>query len=411
MNDDSRFPNRKRPIEEPPRFDFEGNESEPVTLRGISAGEDQQKPGGEKADEDNLPHNSYKVIEPERESPPVKFVVEELPPPEFASTGVDTKEVAEAPPAPQPSAFKPLTESIRNFAKDSTKVYITASVALGILLGIVLATFLWHSEKPVGPYDLGTSVAKGTGLQGHLFTRWEKKLEYRLTIEPADADVRAEFSLQVAHSQRPLSVAIHLLDDRGFVLCNKEILLRFDPSSVIAPSGSFSAAQEIEREKGQDLFLNQVGPDGMIASIYAQGDIPGCSIQDYGKTFTWSITPNFPSIAEQKDLLKIATLKQANAARQADVDHAAHPKKSPEPVVNLLPFSVEGDDAVVEFDGYRGKIETQAGKTFFFDKTSGAGSDSRWQDYPVSVHYRCDRASNCVIKHGGILILHAVMKR
>jgi hypothetical protein len=410
MNDDSRYPNRPRPIGESPSFDFEGNESKPVTLHSISGGTDQQYPGSEKADEENLPHNSYKVIEPGQESPPVEFVAE-LPPPVFAGTGVDIKNADETPPAPEPPAAKPLTESIRNFIKNPTKIYITASVALGVLLGIFIATFLWHADKPMGPYDLGTSAAKGTGLQGHLFTRWEKKLEYRLTIEPADADLQAGFSLAVAHSPRPLSIAIHLQDDRGFVLCNKEILLRFDANNAIGQAVSFSAEQEAAREKNQDLFLNQIGPDGTIAAIYAQGDMQDCSMRDYGKTFTWSITPDFPSIAEQKDLLNRSTQQLANAARQAGAGHVIRQKKTPDAVVNLLPFSVEGDDAIVEFDGYRGKIVTEAGKTFFFDKTSGAGSDSRWQDYPVSIHYRCDRASNCVIKHEGILMLHAVMKR
>jgi len=409
MNFDSRYPNRKKPIEEPPQLGFDSKESEPTTLRSMSAGGDEQYPGGEKAGEENLPRSGYRIIESERESPPVHFV-DELPPPIFASTGVDIKKVEEAPPAPPPAAGKSLAESIRSFTNNPAKVYTTASVTLGVLVGIIIATFLWHPDKPVGPYDLGTSTASGAGLTGHLFARWEKKLEYRLTIEPADPGLQAGFSLAAGHSPRPLSVVIHLLDDRGFVLCNKEILLRYDAQHAIASAAPSTADQEAARVRNQDLFLNQIGPDGNIAAIYAQGDI-SCSMQDYGKTFSWSMTSNFPSVAEQKDLLKRYTVQQANAVRAAAMDHSVHPKKPLEPAVSLLPFSIEGDDAIVEFDGYRGKIETEAGKTFFFDKTSGAGSDPRWQDYPVSIHYRCDRASNCVIKHSGILVLHAVMKR
>jgi hypothetical protein len=66
-----------------------------------------------------------------------------------------------------------------------------------------------------------------------------------------------------------------------------------------------------------------------------------------------------------------------------------------------LPFSIEGDDAIVDWDASRGIIETREGKTFYFDKTSGEIVNPRWQDYPVGIHYRCDQTSTCILSNAG----------
>ena len=97
--------------------------------------------------------------------------------------------------------------------------------------------------------------------------------------------------------------------------------------------------------------------------------------------------PNFPSLAEQDALLKRKKELQELATRPAPV---VHQKAFP---VKLLAFATEGDDAIVKLDLYHGVIETPGRKTFFFDKTNQAAADARWQDYPVSIHYRCDRTS------------------
>jgi hypothetical protein len=74
-------------------------------------------------------------------------------------------------------------------------------------------------------------------------------------------------------------------------------------------------------------------------------------------------------------------------------------------------LTIEGDDAIVEYDASRGVIETSAGKIFLFDKSSADGNDSRWQDYPVSVHYKCDQNSSCTLKHAGIDALRVRLRK
>jgi hypothetical protein len=83
----------------------------------------------------------------------------------------------------------------------------------------------------------------------------------------------------------------------------------------------------------------------------------------------------------------------------------------PKPTLKLLPFALEGDDAIVELDASRGFIETSGRKIFFFDKTGGQGADPKWQEYPVSIHYKCDRISNCTLTHAGLGALRAKLKK
>jgi hypothetical protein len=409
MNFDSRYPNRKNPLEEPPRFDFDVNETETTRPTGMADSSEPHDPSGENEAEERLPLSGYQIIEPEQEAPPDKFVETDLQPPVAVIAQVEEKNVPDEPPVSRPPLLESWIGSIRRFAQSPTKVYTSASVSLGVLLGVVIAIFLWHTDKPEGPYDLGSSAYNAAGLKGHLFTKWEQKLDYRLTIEPDNAD-RAGFSLAVAHSPQPLSIEIHLQDDRGFVLCAKEIILKYDAGNAITPTVFITEAQEAAREKGKDVFLNQIGPDGQIASIYAQGDIP-CSKKAYGSTFSWSFSTNFPSLSEQAALLKHQAQDQTEAARLTGVTLAAPRKRIVKSPVSLLSFSIEGDDAIVEFDTSRGVIETSARKIFFFDKASGAAADPGWQDYPVAIHYRCDQASKCVLMHEGMGTLSAVMKR
>ena len=80
---------------------------------------------------------------------------------------------------------------------------------------------------------------------------------------------------------------------------------------------------------------------------------------------------------------------------------------APEP----LPFTIEGDDAIVEFDPSFGVIETRGRKLFLIDKATAAAANTAWQDFPVSIHFHCDQMSNCVLMHSGLGALRVRMKR
>src|SRR5271157_4713830 len=85
-------------------------------------------------------------------------------------------------------------------------------VGVGILFGIAIAFITWREAKPTPPpgpivakqqslpretRDLGSVVSSSVGLQGHLITKWDNKLEYSLVIEPNNPARIAEFALAV----------------------------------------------------------------------------------------------------------------------------------------------------------------------------------------------------------------------
>jgi hypothetical protein len=361
--------------------------------------------------------NTYRVIEPPPESlddkptAPGLFIYPDV------NAEAAVQKPASDPPTSQPPSHESLTERMRRFTENPTRFYATIGVGLGILLGITLAVFLL-TGNPEGRNDMGPVISDATGLKGHLYIKWEKTLHYRLTFETIYPEEQAGFALAVANSPYPLSVEIHLQDAQGVVLCSREIDLKYDAQSAAAiaatpPNESPAAidfaqleAAEQEREQGKDIFHNQIAPNGHIVALNAQGEIP-CSKRAYEKTALWSFTSNFLSLAEQEELLERQQEMRANAARRS----AAHNRAAAKSAEKLLPFSIEGDDAIVEFDINRGVIETSGRKTFFANKTIMGSAEPVWQDYPVNIHFRCDQSSNCTLMHAGAGALRVKLKR
>jgi hypothetical protein len=365
----------------------------------------------------------YSVIEPPPE-PPQDFAKFDLRLPASAST---------AAPGKNPTGAAPI-EPVQKSAPNPIRVYILACVGMGLLFGCIIAFFYSRMSSQEGQYDLGPVTSSGAGLRGHLYTRWDKKLEYRLSFGPSAPEQQAGFALAVAHSPRPLSISIHLQDAQGFVLCSREVVLKYDGSEAAAPgapnpdatggkadaanlSGAepthgmqdLLAAQEAERELGKEVFKNEIGPDGQITGINAQGEIP-CAEKVYANASSWSFTTNFLSLAEQEELGKHQEVTQASEERPS-AKAGSRKKAAAVPAPVLLPFSIEGDDAIVDFDLSSGVIETRDNKTFLVGKAIGISLDSRWLEFPVSIHYKCDQTSICVLTHAGAGALRARLKR
>lgn len=392
------------------------------------------KPSAE-PEEPKIPNN-YRVIEPEPRSQDAEaedlysFRAKEE---EEARQAAAQAAAAAAAKRAQASgqtgqAVEEWVERLRKFAESPKRVMMAAGVGLGVFAVLLLAV-VWLTSSPEGRYDLGTATNDAAGLNGRLYVEWDQHLTYRLKIEPSDPSQIAGFSLAVGHPAQPQAVTIHLQNPEGFVLCSTEIVLRYDPRVAVADAAARQAAeatdedvdsteppapatglaqqyaQEAAREQGKDIFQNQLAPDGQIAAITAQGTIP-CSKKAYENTTYWSFTADFPPLADQSAMVE--RLNDArDAARRAE---EAKRRKAHRPTVKLLPFSIEGDDSIVAFDPAHGVIETNGEKIFYFTP-GAAGSNPAWQDYPVSIHYRCDRASNCEIMHAGAGALRARLKR
>ncbi|MGA9668721.1 MAG: hypothetical protein WBQ94_05905, partial [Terracidiphilus sp.] len=335
-----------------------------------------------------------------------------------------------------PVAEKPLHEvwipRILKLLENPTNRYAAIGVGLGIMVGVAVAAYTWYGSNPSGRYDLGPVISDAAGLKGRLYVKWEDQLHYRLEIVPTYPERIPGFSLAAGNSPRPFSVAVQLRDVQGFELCSKEILLRYDAkraealapvlhgaeaeaetasdnSTAEATGPSQADADEAAREKGKDLFELQAGPDGQIASINAQGSLP-CSQSAYENAVAWSFVPQFPSVAEQKDLLKHFKERQVYAEELAR--RAANPvKKAKKPGPNTVVFFIEGDDMIVDYDSSSGVISTRGRKTFLIDRSGGEAAALRAGDLPMRVHYRCDQIGNCSLMTQGAGVLHTRLRR
>lgn len=343
-----------------------------------------------------LPVNTYKILEPPPESPEDRLRAESLYIYSEVKAEAEVQKPASELPAPQPPPQAAWTERMRSFAENPIRVYAAIGVGLGVLLGVIIAAVSMYTSSPQGRYDLGPVTSNATGLKGHLYIKWEKALQYRVTFETSEPDQQAGFALAVGNPPHPVSIEIQLQDAQGAFLCSREIVLRNDAQSV--------EAQEQKKEQGKDIFQYQIAPDGEVAAINAQGELP-CSKKAYENTAQWSFLTNFPSLDEQDEGLEQHNMRSSAAQRSA-----VH-KKAAKTAVKQLPYSIEGDDAIVEFDVNRGVIETVGRKTFFIDKSSAQSAGPVWQEYPVSIHFRCNWSLDCTLMHSGAGALRARLRR
>jgi len=314
--------------------------------------------------------------------------------------------------------------------------------AIGGLLGVVFAAmligFAWVSGGPAAPYDLGNASFDAAGLQGHLFLKFDnKKLEYRLSIQPGNPDQKAAFAHAVANPPRPVSLGFQLKDAQGFVLCTTDVVLKFDPARAASLAANAPPAkpasdkgapipddqginmarmisEEAQREQSKDILQNQTGPDGQIESLSAQGAIP-CSDDAYQKTTGWSFTTNFPTVSEQSQLLKDKDLPETEAGSESapgsPARRAMRRRQVAPPAHPSLVFAVEGDDELVGYDP-SGIFETETGASFYLDRQAPLANLNSWQNFPVRIHYRCDQTSVCTLTQAGTgAVLHARLKR
>jgi hypothetical protein len=315
-------------------------------------------------------------------------------------------------------------------------VLAAIAIALGLMVGVLFATVLSRSTSHGGPRDLAPLLSIADGLKSSLTLHWDGTLGYRLVVEPSDPGLKPEFSIAVSSPPRPLSFNIQLKDSAGSVLCNKAVLLKFDPSqaAAFAPSGTglrlvkastsqkskatdFAASEALEsqREQGQDIFQNDIGRDGQSESISVLGQIP-CSMQAYERTTSWSFSPDFLTLDEQAALLKnhadlLAASNTPPPDQSADTTASSARRKAKKNVpVQFKAFAIEGDDELVAFDASKGIIETNA-KTFIIQRVSGDGNTAKWGDMPANVHYKCDMNATCTLTRSGAVLLYARLSR
>jgi hypothetical protein len=336
------------------------------------------------------------------------------------------------------AAAPPLAEEPQKPTANPIYIYATIAVILGIMLGGLIAAVAWQRSGRDEPAALSPATSSETGLTGHLVLNWADRLGYHLDVEPTDPLQHAAFSLAVSNSPRPVSFDVQLKDSTGSTLCNKIIVMKFDPRQALAlaasnggpqngalNAGNASAAQiaqgfdvaqaeatELKREYGQDIFRSNIGADGQPLSINSQGELP-CSKQAYERAASWSFSSNFLTLGEQAELLKrqsdaSADSATADAAKTAPAHRRKPQQKVPPPSVA---FGIEGDDELVSFDSSRGIVDTSTRRFFVIGKPVAADNAAAWQDIPADVHYKCYLNGMCSLRRRGAAVLYVQWKR
>lgn len=318
--------------------------------------------------------------------------------------------------------------------KKKPNLMIFGGFAALIIFAVVAFTMARPKDNNApSPGDLGPGIVAPAGLRGHLVTNWDGnaksgKLAYQLRIEPMEDRWEPGFSRVALNAPMPISVNIRLLDSSGFALCGKEIDFHFDPQSAgvpIAVSATPSAndkkiskaermaaieaarqseitrmqAEEVARERGKDVFQNQIASDGQVSAVNVQGSLP-CSPDQYRRVDYWDFSTNFPTLAEQ------AALVDPKAA-QKEFDSPGHPAKRTLSTLPQQGFVIQGDDRVTGYDSARGVLWAE-GKSFSIDRRYGQATATAWANNYSLIHYRCDQHANCALTAAGeAAVLHA----
>ncbi len=322
---------------------------------------------------------------------------------------------------PEPDAEAPATPQVKKKLDRST-LLIGGAVLAAI---IVVFLFSYHPKPKLDYDDLGSGISNASGLKGHLITRWQGQTQFQLDVGPIDPREGPGFARVIDDPPQPLSINIRILDSSGFALCGKEILLPYYPggsgpqaaASLQPPAGATLSSkaqkeledrqanlelmqvQEQDRERGKDVFQNKLGSDGEVASITAQGVLP-CSADQYKHFDYWDFSTNFPTVAEQDELLKHprnARAQQALEERRAAARRAA---KKPQSA-----FYIEGDDTVSGYDTSSGALETSENRTFYIGRKSDQSAAAAWASSFAHIHYKCDQHATCALQRAGTSIV------
>jgi hypothetical protein len=210
--------------------------------------------------------------------------------------------------------------------------------------------------------------------------KWDGKAEYLLRLEPLGLQQNAGFAAAVGAPLQSVFFDIQLKDASGFLLCSKRILLKINP------------------ENSPDIFQPEMGKeDGKVAAINAQGNL-SCDAKAYNHLDYWDFSTNFPTLAEQSDLLNYRGHLTERAVQLTSPSHA---NDSLHTAARRLFVTLEGDDVITGYAPSSGVAQTSAGRIFVIARGGAQGHGAGWQVFPASIHYRCNKYATCIITRNG----------
>ncbi len=272
-------------------------------------------------------------------------------------------------------------------AKPAPPAKLLAAIGISILAAVIAYTlYSFIGMKPNVSYlDLGSRRFDPAGLSGRLITRWSTSGSYQLYLDPIGPNNAANFAAVAADPPRQISFTIRLLDAKGLVACQKQILfpapvpLTQDDSNAAPPQAPNQSATGDTRE-------NMTGENGQISEIDIRGPLP-CPEKAFANFKTWDFTADFPTAAEEDEWHR-----QEKTANVRNHSGSAAVRVRTE----RLSGPIEGDDVIVGDNPSHGTVETSGGRVFFL----GAGErnlTAEWQVFPAAIHFRCDKNGFCLL--------------
>ncbi|MGA7341756.1 MAG: hypothetical protein WBE72_21055 [Terracidiphilus sp.] len=260
------------------------------------------------------------------------------------------------------------------------------------VLMVVLLVALNSSKTESAPsfIDLGTGNIASAGLGARLIAKWDGKAGYELHIDALSPQQIPGFSAVAGNPPRPLSVNLRMKDLSGSVLCQKEILLPFDPGAAANPD----QAQPLVPGKtlDGDTVENVAGDDGQIDEIVVNGQLL-CPVKLYKRLVSWDFSSNFPALAEQEEWMRHELSVEADLRRKAAQARA----RALIPRVAPLPAPIDGDDVIVSDNPSRGTVTTSAGRQFYIGRGGLRSTAPGWQVFPASIHFHCNTRAICTL--------------
>jgi hypothetical protein len=270
------------------------------------------------------------------------------------------------------------------------KKILLAIATIGCLVLAIIAIWSLQQGPPPPPYvDLGNSSVANSGLSGDLVARWTGKANYLFYVNPLTADDLPGFAAVAANPPRQIEFTIHLKDQSGITICEKEIVFPFR-----APEGGSAVPTQgpPQRTMDGDEIGYDRGDKGEIVRIEVKGPM-SCSQNFYEHIAAWDFTTTYPVRGDQNDWVK--------NLEKVTTRPVSAKKAPPGPLYRLLPAPIDGDDVIVGDNPTRGTLDTRAGRQFFVGPGSLSARGQGWGFFPAAIHFHCDVKANCTLTRAG----------
>jgi hypothetical protein len=294
---------------------------------------------------------------------------------------IDEKELfafREAIPAPvEPVAKKKPSPTI-----SPVQLFLLGAAVVLIVVTAFAVPVILRMMRPTAYMDLGSQRFDPRGLSGRMIARWETSASYQLFLDPIGPQEADSFAAVAGDPPRQFSVTIRLLNAKGLVTCQKQIL--FPAPVPPTPNDNNSVPPQGPRQTDTgDTVENMTGRSGKIEEIDLRGPLP-CPAKAYAAAKTWDFTSDFPTPAEEDEWLR---QEKSSAAKNHGGNQLVRTARIPGPI--------EGYDVIIGDNPSRGTVETGGGHVFFLGAAGMRSRTAEWQVFPVTIHFRCDKKGSC----------------